>query len=1514
MSFPLGSGIRVYPASGTTFADVFDNSVASLTCDAGGPATYAPGASDIRKIVMQFNDGNGWQTLPAMNINAVPYAIYANDAMKLGGVSATSFVQYSTLPTCTASESLSYNGASFNCVAAGSAPTNVTSSTVITALGYTPADGASVTALSSSLSSTNANVSAVSSTLSNVSAYAAAVSSTVYSVSSTVSTLENSVSILQTTVASNSAAIATLQSDLSSVSATVNGALIKTNNLSDLTNVSTARTNLGLGTFATANSLDLGSASATGTIAEARLANQSGVTSGTAYTKVTVDGKGRVTSGAQLSASDVTTALGYTPQASGTISGLASLNGSTSQTQTFANGTSGNVPAFVTANGIHTLNIPLASATGSVTAGLISNADYVSFSNKITSSAASIAQVLGYTPANSATVATLQSDLAAASATANNALVKTNNLSDLTNVSTARTNLGLGTFATANSLDLGSASATGIIADARLANQSGVTSGTQYTKVTVDGKGRVTSGAQLSASDVATALGYTPANSSTVVSSQWTTSGTTINYTNGYVGIGTAAPRQILDVAPATGNSILRVTSTNSTAALQLYRNTAGSYSGPVLWANGTDLNFGYDSSENAGPTLMTLKTNGSLGIGTTTPITKLEVSGGLRISMESATCAVSYAGTLRYNAGNVEFCNGTTWAAFGVSSSGLTSLNGSTSQTQTFANGASGNAPSFVTANGVHTLNIPLASATGSVTAGLISNADYVNFSNKITSSAAAIAQVLGYTPASATALGNYLVKSNNLSDLTSSATARTNLGLGTFATANTLDLGSASATGTLAVARLPSFSGDATSTSGSNVLTLADTGVTASTYTKVTVDTKGRVTSGTQLSASDVTTALGYTPANSATNVSSQWNTSGTTINYNAGNVGIGTANPNSALEINKTDPIVRIKNSGGDLGGMYLMNSVNAGWLGMYNPTGSAFGVVPASTTRAYLAWDSLGKIGTVTNSFTTGNPGAPSYRTVIDDGSGNMGVGSGTPGSRLVVKGAGTTSATSALNVTDSSNSSLLFVGNDGSVGVGTATPGANLEVYGDRLRLTDTSNAHLQIANTTSNMWTLRANTAGGFDINQSGYDGSAYGTSSTARMTISSSGSIGIGRTPVTTLDVSGGVRISMESATCAVAYAGTLRYNAGNIEFCNGTTWAAFGVSTSGLTSLNGSASQTQTFAIGISGNSPAFATANGVHTLNIPLASATGSVTAGLISNADYVNFSNKITSSAASIAQVLGYTPASATALGSYVLKSNNLSDLTNVATARTNLGLGAFATMSSLDLGSVSATGTLATARLPAFAGDVSSTAGSNSLTVAGLRGVAVSATPPVSGQVLTYNGSTWTPAAAGSSSQWTTSGTAISYSTGNVGIGTSAPATTLDVNGAATFRQAYFEKVGALGVLGCGSTNITGYSTNLYTLTACSGTTTLNIPTVTGWPSGSMSWTVTFFVTAQTGSTFNVSYNGGTANVFWDKNSTGGAGGASYSGFLINNGATNVFTCTVLNTGSVAVYCGVSAQY
>lgn len=65
-------------------------------------------------------------------------------------------------------------------------------------------------------------------------------------------------------------------------------------------------------------------------------------------------------------------------------------------------------------------------------------------------------------------------------------------------------------------------------------------------------------------------------------------------------------------------------------------------------------------------------------------------------------------------------------------------------------------------------------------------------------------------------------------------------------------------------------SITGDASGSGTTSIsLTLANTGVTAGTYTKLTVDAKGRVTAGTSLSSSEVTTALGYSPLASVSNV---------------------------------------------------------------------------------------------------------------------------------------------------------------------------------------------------------------------------------------------------------------------------------------------------------------------------------------------------------------------------------------------------------------------------------------------------------------------------------------------------------------------------------------------------------------------------------------------------------------------------------------------------------------------
>jgi hypothetical protein len=132
---------------------------------------------------------------------------------------------------------------------------------------------------------------------------------------------------------------------------------------------------------------------------------------------------------------------------------------------------------------------------------------------------------------------------------------------------------------------------------------------------------------------------------------------------------------------------------------------------------------------------------------------------------------------------------------------------------------------------------------------------------------------------------------KASNLSDLTSASTARTNLGLvigtdvlspsGSGASLTSLNATNISS-GTLAAARLPALAGDATSSAGSNTLTLATVNSTtgsfgsASSIPVVTVNAKGLVTSvttatvaGGQYFGTAATKAIAYNSTSIAENI---------------------------------------------------------------------------------------------------------------------------------------------------------------------------------------------------------------------------------------------------------------------------------------------------------------------------------------------------------------------------------------------------------------------------------------------------------------------------------------------------------------------------------------------------------------------------------------------------------------------------------------------------------------------
>lgn len=68
----------------------------------------------------------------------------------------------------------------------------------------------------------------------------------------------------------------------------------------------------------------------------------------------------------------------------------------------------------------------------------------------------------------------------------------------------------------------------------------------------------------------------------------------------------------------------------------------------PLIWKNSSAADIYYQA--------------GKVGIGTIFPVTLLDVSGGIKIGLESAPCSGAYYGALRYNANNIEYCDNDTW------------------------------------------------------------------------------------------------------------------------------------------------------------------------------------------------------------------------------------------------------------------------------------------------------------------------------------------------------------------------------------------------------------------------------------------------------------------------------------------------------------------------------------------------------------------------------------------------------------------------------------------------------------------------------------------------------------------------------------------------------------------------------------------------------------------------------------------------------------------------------------
>lgn len=388
-SFSLGMGARAYPVSGpVTFASVFDNSTPSFVCQA--PGVYNPIATDNRKIVMQFNEGNGWQTLPAMAINSVPYAMYsakAQNAQSLNGKADTAFVEYSTLAAlnCQADEAIKFNGVSFSCIAVGVSSSGIssvtTSGTVLSTTGTAsaPVISINVASLSSDgyLTSVDyaefkAKLSASSTEIINTLGYAPVSGSAVNSqiqasqlsgdVSGTVSA-----NVVQSVGGKTAAQISTSVNDtVAATSSATADTIVKRNSSGNITvnDISANAAKLSyVDIYKPSTSFHIRLEAPTSLAANYTLALPA--TSGSVGQVLSTDGAGQ---------------LSWISPSTGSVTNVSAT-------------------APLTSTGGATPTISISQATSS-TNGYLSATDWSTFNNKQQATSAAIIATLGYTPAN----------------------------------------------------------------------------------------------------------------------------------------------------------------------------------------------------------------------------------------------------------------------------------------------------------------------------------------------------------------------------------------------------------------------------------------------------------------------------------------------------------------------------------------------------------------------------------------------------------------------------------------------------------------------------------------------------------------------------------------------------------------------------------------------------------------------------------------------------------------------------------------------------------------------------------------------------------------------------------------------------------------------------------------------------------------------------------------------------------------------------------------------------------
>ena len=378
-----------------------------------------------------------------------------------------------------------------------------------------------------------------------------------------------------------------------------------------------------------------------------------------------------------------------------------------------------------------------------------------------------------------------------------------------------------------------------------------------------------------------------------------------------------------------------------------------------------------------------------------------------------------------------LKYWDGSGVQILGVSGSGLTSLGGQNGSTQTFASGSSGNAPAITSSANVHTLNVPLANAGASVTSGTISNADYLAFNAKLGTATAFTGDVTGTY--NNTVVGKIRGKNVSAAPTLSGQVLRYD---GTNITPSFLsmfDLRS-TVTGSQTFAAGCTSAQTLTWTSAIDNLACTNIAITGSAVS-------GNITGNAANVTGTVAVANGGTGATSLTG-------------YIKGN---GT----SAFTASATIPAT-------DLSGNLAIARFNSGTSASSSTYWRGDG-----TWATALTSESDPKVGANTPNYLSKWNGSALVASGVYENSGNVGIGTTTPGAVLDINNASTSNTaglrinaqlngsgpglkivsstrSSSQNVmeVDSSTGSAMVVQASGNVGIGITSPGEKLEVSGN----------------------------------------------------------------------------------------------------------------------------------------------------------------------------------------------------------------------------------------------------------------------------------------------------------------------------------------------------------------------------------------------------------------------------------------------------------------------------------